>query len=192
MNSKEKMKYTSEKGITLIALVITIIVLLILAGVTISMVLGDDGIIGQAKQAEQEYGTASESELQDIGSASIKTELLIEGARGELTKSTFSKIENKIYITGMKVNELAKAGKLLKSIRQERREIKNTIERLELIQGFTTKCNNRMIQGDIIQLLKGLSTIEKRQSEPKYNCRTNILEELSTQDDKIQKQESDN
>lgn len=40
-----------EKGITLIALVITIIILLILAGVTISMVLGQDGIIGRAEQA---------------------------------------------------------------------------------------------------------------------------------------------
>ena len=98
------------------------------------------------------------------------------------------------YIEGVSLNAggYAKAGKLLKSIRQERRTIKNTIERLELIQGFTTKFNNRMIQGDIIQLLKGLSTIEKRQSEPKYNCRTNILEELITQDEQIQKQEDNN
>ena len=44
-------KIKSSKGITLIALVITIIVLLILAGVTISMVLGDDGIIAQAQDA---------------------------------------------------------------------------------------------------------------------------------------------
>ena len=44
---------TSQKGITLIALVITIIVLLILAGVTINMVLGEDGIIAQAQQAQK-------------------------------------------------------------------------------------------------------------------------------------------
>jgi len=41
-----------QKGITLIALVITIIVLLILAGVTINMVLGEDGIIKQAQDAK--------------------------------------------------------------------------------------------------------------------------------------------
>jgi len=53
MNQKLiKGDYTSQKGITLIALVITIIVLLILAGVTINMVLGDDGIIKQAQQAK--------------------------------------------------------------------------------------------------------------------------------------------
>ena len=39
MNQKTKTRYSQEKGITLIALVITIIVLLILAGVTINMVL---------------------------------------------------------------------------------------------------------------------------------------------------------
>jgi len=43
----------TQKGITLIALVITIIVLLVLAGVTISMVLGDEGIIQNAQTAKQ-------------------------------------------------------------------------------------------------------------------------------------------
>lgn len=88
------------------------------------------------------------------------------------------------YIEGVNLNAggYAKVGKLLKRIRQERRVIKNSIERLELIQNFTVKFNNRMIQGDIIQLMKGLSTIEKRQNEPKYECRTNILEELEAKD----------
>lgn len=43
----------SKKGITLIALVITIIVLLILAGVSISMISGDDGIATKASQAAE-------------------------------------------------------------------------------------------------------------------------------------------
>jgi len=46
------MNQKNQKGITLIALVVTIIVLLILAGVTINMVLGNDGIIAQAQQAK--------------------------------------------------------------------------------------------------------------------------------------------
>ena len=96
------------------------------------------------------------------------------------------------YIEGVSLNAggYAKAGKLLKGIRQERREIKNTIEKMELVQAFTSKYNNKLIQGDIIQLLKGLSTIEKRQSEPKYNCRTNILEELMTKGEQVQEQEN--
>ena len=43
-----------QNGITLIALVITIIVLLILAGVTISLVIGDNGILTQATLAVKE------------------------------------------------------------------------------------------------------------------------------------------
>ena len=42
-----------ERGITLIALVITIIVLLILAAVTLNLVLGDNGIITKANQAKE-------------------------------------------------------------------------------------------------------------------------------------------
>ena len=40
----------NERGITLIALVVTIVVLLILAGVTITYALGDNGIFGTAKK----------------------------------------------------------------------------------------------------------------------------------------------
>ena len=47
------MNQKNQKGITLIALVITIIVLLILAGVSINMVLGDDGIIKNAQAAKK-------------------------------------------------------------------------------------------------------------------------------------------
>ena len=43
-----------EKGITLIALVVTIVVLLILAGVSISMLIGENGIITQAQKAKLE------------------------------------------------------------------------------------------------------------------------------------------
>ena len=46
---------TNNKGITLIALVITIIILLILAAVAIQLALGDNGLITRAQSA-QEYG----------------------------------------------------------------------------------------------------------------------------------------
>lgn len=44
-----------EKGITLIALVITIIVLLILAGITINLTLGSNGIISMSQKAKEEH-----------------------------------------------------------------------------------------------------------------------------------------
>lgn len=53
----------NQKGITLIALVITIIVLLILAGVTIAMLTGKNGILNKATGAvsETEKATAEEA-----------------------------------------------------------------------------------------------------------------------------------
>ena len=56
------MKTKEMKGITLVALVITIVVLLILAGVSINTVLGDDGIIKKAKEAAAATKQASAEE----------------------------------------------------------------------------------------------------------------------------------
>lgn len=53
----------NNKGITLIALVITIIVLLILAGVSIAMVTGQNGILDQASRAGSETQVAEAREI---------------------------------------------------------------------------------------------------------------------------------
>ena len=47
------MKIKQTKGITLIALVITIIILLILVGVTINILTGDNGILKQVTNAKE-------------------------------------------------------------------------------------------------------------------------------------------
>ena len=62
-----------KKGITLIALVITIIVLLILAGVSIAMLTGDNGIITQAQRAKEETEKSAEEEASQL--EQIKNEL---------------------------------------------------------------------------------------------------------------------
>ena len=58
---KDKLTRTN-KGITLIALVITIIVLLILAGVSIAMLTGDNGILSQAQNAKNDTEVAQDVE----------------------------------------------------------------------------------------------------------------------------------
>ena len=57
------MKRKNDKGITLLALVITIIILLILAGITISAITGDNGIIGNAGRAKEKTEIANEKEI---------------------------------------------------------------------------------------------------------------------------------
>jgi len=56
------MKKINNKGITLVALVITIIVLMILTGVTIALITGEEGILKRANDATSGYGTKQEEE----------------------------------------------------------------------------------------------------------------------------------
>ena len=56
----------NKKGITLVALVVTIVVLLILAGVSINLVLGNNGIIAKAKEAETKSAEASQNDLKGM------------------------------------------------------------------------------------------------------------------------------
>ena len=70
-----KNKLRNKKGITLIALVITIIVLLILAGVSISMISSQDGILNKATTAKETQKNATELERVNLAAQSA----LIEG-----------------------------------------------------------------------------------------------------------------
>ena len=72
-NRKEKIE--ANKGITLIALVITIIVLLILAGVSIAMLIGENGILTQAQESKEGTGEAKEEELRRLTALEAATNL---------------------------------------------------------------------------------------------------------------------
>ena len=60
---KRKGNLKQSRGITLIALVVTIIILLILAGITIGTITGDNGIINKAQSAKEETEIANEKEV---------------------------------------------------------------------------------------------------------------------------------
>ena len=64
------MKNKNQTGITLVALVVTIVVLLILAGVSINLVLGENGLITQAKEAKEQTKAAEANEKESMDSAS--------------------------------------------------------------------------------------------------------------------------
>jgi len=63
---EEKFMLGDKKGITLVALVVTIVALLILAGVSINLVLGNNGIIAKAKDAETKSAEASQNDLKEM------------------------------------------------------------------------------------------------------------------------------
>ena len=59
-------KSLQERGITLIALVVTIIILLILAGVTLNIALSDGGLFSKTQEAAEKYKQAQEDEELEI------------------------------------------------------------------------------------------------------------------------------
>ena len=96
-----------------------------------------------------------------------------------------SDLDHYIEIHKLKSYELAKIGKLRKTIREERREIKNNIEMIKTVKEFTDKYNNKLITGDIIKNLKEQNDLKKRQENPTYKYRTNVLERLEAKDENI-------
>lgn len=66
----------NQKGITLIALVITIIVLLILAGVSIAMLTGQNGILTQASSAKSDTNKAEAAERINLELAALRAKVL--------------------------------------------------------------------------------------------------------------------
>ena len=62
-----------ERGITIIALIVTIVVLLILAGVSISLIINRNGIISKAEVAKQETDIADEKEKINLSAVAAQT-----------------------------------------------------------------------------------------------------------------------
>ena len=80
INQKSNIKFlTSNSAITLVALIITIIVLLILAGVTLNMVMGDSGIFSKANQAKNKTEVAQYEEELRMCVLEIQTDEATKG-----------------------------------------------------------------------------------------------------------------
>lgn len=82
---KEKTK--NKKGITLIALVVTIVVLLILAGVTINFVLGNSGILQQAKNAQNVANSAVQTDIATLQNVLEQLDSKVNASRENVTLS---------------------------------------------------------------------------------------------------------
>ena len=85
-----------NKGITLIALVITIIILLILAGISIMTLTGENGLLTRAKQATGQYEEASAKEKLELVMAELGMDKITDAEYNEN-----SYIDKKIREQGM-------------------------------------------------------------------------------------------
>ena len=77
-----KKTFKNTAGITLIALVVTIVVLLILAGVSVNALFGDSGIIEKAKDAQNRMNNAQESDLNALNDVDKWINNQVNGATG--------------------------------------------------------------------------------------------------------------
>ena len=122
----------------------------------------------------------------------IKKDLQAEIDKLSYKDMEINDLEHYLEIHTLKSYELAKIAKLLQTLRRETRQIKYNIEIIEVFNKFAEKYNNKLITGDIIQVLKDKSRKDKKQSEPTYTYKTNILNRLEANDEQIQKQENTN
>ena len=97
---RRKTNYSNQKGITLIALVITIVVLLILAGVSINAIFSENGIINRAKEAQNKMSQAVENDLKEINELSnYLNEIMNNNDRGNTGGDTPTQPVTKLLIT---------------------------------------------------------------------------------------------
>lgn len=82
----------TNKGITLVALVITIIVMLILAGITIATLAGENGILNNASKAGEETEIGKIKEKIALAISEKITNKAIEGKKPDLTREEIEEI----------------------------------------------------------------------------------------------------
>lgn len=140
-----------NKGITLIVLVITIIVLLVLAGVSLSLVIGEEGLIGRTISAKEANEEAEELELIKlaVSAAQIvgKGELKEENLKYELgINFDDNDIDNTLHPESQSNCWYYKRYKIYKDGRVERIEF----EKLEYIEGTGTQWINTNIENSTV------------------------------------------
>ena len=125
-----RFKTKEAKGITLIALVITIIVLLILAGVTIATLTGDNGILGKANDAKTQTEQAKEDE---------NLKIAIAGSYGTDGKLNLKDLKDNLENQGIDYDKNNTGFPLEVTVNGEKKKIDANGNIIESIQSLKTK-----------------------------------------------------
>ena len=158
-------KFKKQKGITLIALVVTIIVLLILAGVSIAMLTGNNGILSQGKRAKEETTVGHEKEAVQMAYAGAKAkklgeEVTAEDVNEQLTingeNATATEGTNKIIVTftSGKVYTIDQSGKITQKTPAKKGTLAYMYEKAEGCTKTDGSCTNaeHLHIGDYVNL----------------------------------------
>ena len=106
----KKLQKNRQSGITLIALVITIIILIILAGVAIKLSFGENGLFNRAKYAKQEYEIAQEKEKLDTKIAEVQIEKEGKATINDVVEALKNETGVNYYIAGNKIAAVTTIG----------------------------------------------------------------------------------
>ena len=115
---------------------------------------------------EEEILIAMKNFFENIDKLKIELEEQIkerEYARNDLL--------HELELGNLNAIEMTKVAKTLKEVLQERRIYKDELAKVMTLKGFTDKYNNKLIVGDIVQVLKNLRTLEKNKETRTYTAR---------------------
>ena len=143
---KKNHQNEKTKGITLIALVVTIVVLLILAGITINLVFSENGIIKKAQEAGNKMNEAIESDKQAI--QDLEDELIRASGRYPL-------------------KDIIEAAKTLKA-KYDSEEGITTEEEYQGFNDLQNKINNSEYEGKLVNLEGTLVYVGDNAEEKAY------------------------
>ena len=119
-------KMKNQKGVTLVALVVTIIVLIILAGISINLVLGDNGIITIAKRAKENVELAKIEEETELNELYIQLE--INGSDSSSSGTTYDAIAKITEFKTAIANAIEEAGGIKPEVSSETAIFANNIK----------------------------------------------------------------
>ncbi len=133
MINNRKNREEKNKGITIVALIVTIIVLLILAGVTLATLSGENGILTKAKTAKEEYKKAQYQEAIDLAKLQAHTEQGKYKIDAEVFLNRVKEIlqKNELFKDAPKENENSEAWKIENKVDGDDNKWKLTIITVE-------------------------------------------------------------
>ena len=97
-----------ENGITLLALIITVVIMIILAAVTVNVTLGDGGLVDQAKWAAEQTANSTQSEQEQLENVASQVNDIIAGIStgGSDTNSTGGEDTNSVETNSVDTNSV--------------------------------------------------------------------------------------
>ena len=95
-----------EKGITLLALILTVVIMIILAAVTINVALGEGGLVDQAKWAAEQTANVAKSEQEQLDDVADQINDIIAGIGTGETNSTGGEETNSVETNSVDTNSV--------------------------------------------------------------------------------------